>query len=318
MSRVGLFLSTRVTGSNDDPMPFLAQAALAESAGFDSVWVGDSLVARPRLEPLTLLAALAMRTQRMTLGTAVLLPALRHPLTTAHGLATIDRLSGGRLVVGVGAGFAYPETERELGLIGVPMHERVGRSVESVAIWRALWNANGAAAHAGRYWSFDDVRISPRPARPGGPPIWLGGNAPRAIRRAGEISDGFFPTSATPETFADAWSEARAAAVTAGRPAGALQSAVLLTVCVDPDPSAAAASLRRYMEDYYGAPLELLETIIGCRGGTPDDIVEWIERYVNAGAEHIVLRCASDEQLGQLERIATTVLPALRRPAAAA
>jgi alkanesulfonate monooxygenase SsuD/methylene tetrahydromethanopterin reductase-like flavin-dependent oxidoreductase (luciferase family) len=311
--RVGVFLSTRLAGlgGDDDPAPFLAQAELAEATSFDSVWVGDSLAARPRLEPLTLLAALAARTRRVTLGTAVLLPALRHPLTAAHAIATIDRLSEGRLVVGVGSGFAYPGTERELGLVGVPMKERVGRVVESVAIWRKLWGSPAPVSHQGRYWSFQDVALTPRPERPGGPPIWMGGNAPAAVRRAAEIADGFFPTSATPDSFGAAWNEAAGAAGRAGRKRDALTSAVLLTVNVDHDGERARRSLRDYMESYYGASLDLLSTFIGCHAGTPAECAEWIGRYARAGARHVVLRFASPYQLEQMERAAAEVLPGL-------
>src|SRR4029077_4466095 len=110
----------------DSDLAFVVEAARrAEKAGYDSVWAGDSLLARPRGEPLTLLAAVAGATSRVTLGTAVLLPLLRHPVSLAHVLATVDRIAFGRLVVGVGPGAELPGTHAELAALGVPSDRRV-------------------------------------------------------------------------------------------------------------------------------------------------------------------------------------------------
>src|SRR3989441_12709416 len=114
----------------DSDLAFLIDAARhAEEAGFDSVWVGDSLLARPRGEPLTLLAAVAGATSRVTLGTAVLLPLLRHPLSLAHGLATLDRIANGRLIVGVGPGAELPGTHAELTALGLASDRRAGATL---------------------------------------------------------------------------------------------------------------------------------------------------------------------------------------------
>jgi hypothetical protein len=139
----------------------------------------------------------------------------------------------------------------------------------------------------------------------------MGGNAPAAVRRAAEIADGFFPTSPSPEVFAESWSAAREAAAKAGRGADALTPAVVLTVNVDPDGERARRSLREYMESYYGAPLDLLSTFIGCHAGDADECAGWIGRYVAAGARHVVLRFAAASQLEQLERAAADLLPKL-------
>src|SRR5438874_11821806 len=110
----------------DGDLAFLIGAARhAEKAGYDSVWVGDSLLARPRGEPLTLLAAIAAATSRVKLGTAVMLPLLRHPVSLAHQLATVDRLARGRLIAGVGPGAELPGTHAELKAVGVPSDRRV-------------------------------------------------------------------------------------------------------------------------------------------------------------------------------------------------
>lgn len=164
----GVYLSTRLAVTAGADLELLLKTAeMAEAAGFDSIWVGDSLLARPRPEPLTLLAAIATRTRRVTLGTAVLLSALRHPLTLAHAVATVDQIAGGRLVLGVGAGFNYPATARELDAVGVAFKERVGRTLEAIAIMRKLWNG-GAVSFHGKYFRLDQVELQPRPLQPGG------------------------------------------------------------------------------------------------------------------------------------------------------
>src|SRR5205823_14835744 len=134
-------------------------ARSAESAGFDSVWVGDSLLARPRGEPLVALGAIAGATSRVTLGTAVLLPLLRHPVSLAHALATLDRLSKGRLIVGVGPGADLPGTHAELKAVGVPSDRRVSGMAGAMEQCRRLWRNEEA-----------DIELQPRPFRAGGPP----------------------------------------------------------------------------------------------------------------------------------------------------
>src|SRR5438105_10156341 len=124
----GLLLPSReaLLWADGDMALLVEAAAQAEKAGYDSVWVGDSLLARPRGEPLTLLAGIAGATTRVTLGTAVLLPLLRHPVSLAHALATLDRIAGGRLVVGVGPGAELEGTHKELAALGVPSDPRGG------------------------------------------------------------------------------------------------------------------------------------------------------------------------------------------------
>jgi probable F420-dependent oxidoreductase len=310
--RVGVLLSTRLAAlKGADPDDFVLQAERAEAAGFDTVWLGDSLLARPRPDPLVLLAGIAARTRRIGLGTAVLLPALRHPVTTAHAIATLDALSRGRLVLGVGAGFPYPASARELAAVGVPFEERVPRLVEALAIWRALFAAEGPASHAGRFWSFDDVELTPQPARAGGPPIWLGGNALGAHRRVARLADGWIPTSASPKVFAEGLARIRDEAAHRGRDPEAIEPALLATLHVDPDRATAQRELRAFMEPYYGAPLEVLSQILGCRAGSAAEISDWLAAYAEAGVRHFVLRFAASDQQAQQERVAADVLPVL-------
>src|SRR5216684_9396643 len=170
MPRLGYLLPTRerIMEGRHETAPLLALAERAEALGFDSVWVGDSLLARPRHDPLTLLAAVAARTQKVALGTAVFLPALRNPVVLAHQLATLDQISQGRLVLGAGIASDMPNIRMEFAAAGVPFEGRVGRMMEGLRLARALWSGN--AVNWEKRWPVRDGTLGPTPYRPGGPP----------------------------------------------------------------------------------------------------------------------------------------------------
>ncbi|SNT62079.1 Luciferase-like monooxygenase [Streptosporangium subroseum] len=170
--RIGYLLPTRdqVVRGDDDLSRLIEQARHAEALGFDSVWAGDSPLTRPRADPLLLLSAVAVADPRLTLGTAMLLPTLRHPILVAHQLATLDRLTGGRLIVGMGAGFPTAGTEAQFDAIGVPFRSRFSRLEESIEAMRRLWNGKDVS-FTGRHFDFRGVTLAPAPTRPEGPPI---------------------------------------------------------------------------------------------------------------------------------------------------
>lgn len=253
----------------------------AEQAGYDSVWAGDSLLARPRGEPLTLLAAVAGATTRVTLGTAVLLPLLRHPLSLAHALATLDRISEGRIIVGVGPGAELPGTHAELGALGVASNRRVSDMVSTIERCRRLWRNEETG-----------IELQPRPLRPGGPPIWLGGSGPRMLRLAGTSFDGWLPFSPTPADYASGLRAVREAAELAGHDPDAVATGAYLTVAVADSSQKASADLDVYMRTYYGVPAEVMTRAQACHAGTIETAAEWIASYRAAGANHVVLRVA--------------------------
>lgn len=313
---IGVLLPTReaVMSGREETAPVLDLAARAEALGFDSLWVGDSLLARPRHEPLTLLAGVAARTRRTTLGTAVLLPALRHPLLLAHAVATLDRLAEGRLVLGVGIGPDTPGVRREHEAAGVPFAERVGRFVEGLALCRRLWaGGDGPVSVEGRYWTVREARLLPGPHQPGGPPVWMGGSAPGTLRRTGTMADGWFPLGPTAAAFREGWQGVRDAAAAAGRSADALATALYATVTLGTDAARAREEQRRFMEGYYGQPYESLTRWQGCYAGSPDGCLDWLGAFVEAGVRHVVLRFGGSEQREQLELAASALLPGLRR-----
>jgi probable F420-dependent oxidoreductase len=310
---VGYLLPSRdlVVAGHDDPRPLLALAERAEELGFDSVWAGDSPVARPRADALALLAAVAARTEQVMLGTAVLLPALRDPVLLAHQVATVDGLSGGRLVLGVGSGFAYPPTEAQFAAVGVPFGARVSRLEEAVGALRALWSSGGEpVSFGGRHVRFDDVVLRPLPAREGGPPLWLAGSGEAAERRVGRLADGWLPYPPRPAGYAEGWARVREAAAEAGRadPTPALYATVGLTRAGGD----AAERMRRSVERSYDAPLSVVSGIQALFAGDAEEVAAWLATYVEAGVRHVVLRVADDDPAAALDVLGREVLPAVR------
>src|SRR5256712_5775799 len=184
----GVLIPTReaVMSGHPETAPLLTMAERAEAAGFDSVWIGDSLIARPRHEPLTLLAGVAGRTRRGRLGTGVLLPALRNPVVLAHIVGRLDRAAEGRVILGVGFAPDNPSIRKEFAAAGVPFERRVGRFLETIAICQALWRRDHVS-FSGKHFTLDDVTMEPKPHRPGGPPIWIGGGGPAAPRGGARV-----------------------------------------------------------------------------------------------------------------------------------
>ena len=291
---IGYLLPTRerVMAGAPETAVLLDLAERAEALGYDSVWVGDSLLARPRHEPLTLLAGVAARTRRVALGTAVLLPALRNPVVLAHQVATLDRLAEGRLILGAGIAADVENVRAEFEAAGVPFEKRVGRMLEGLRLCRALWSGE-PVKWEGR-WRVRQGTLGPTPHRPGGPPIWGGGSARAALERAGRHFDGWFPTGPDAAGWGAGWREVLEAASEAGRPPGELTGAVYLTLAIDDDEAAGNARIDAYLERYYGAPPAVLRARQACFAGPADAAAEWLAGYAGAGASHLVLRFVGD------------------------
>ena len=309
----GVLIPTReaIMSGRPETAPLLTMAERAEGAGFDSVWIGDSLTARPRHEPLTLLAAVAARTRRVRLGTGVLLPALRNPVVLAHVVGTLDRVAEGRVILGVGIAADAPAIRREFAAAGVPWDRRVGRFLETLAICRALWSRDHVS-FSGKHFTLEDVTMEPKPHRAGGPPIWIGGSGPTALREAANF-DAWFPTGPHVEFFAEHFPRIQAAARTAGRAPDAVLGAVYVTVALDPNAAAAEQRLNAFLETYYAAPASALRARQACYAGPIEGCVAWLQRWIDAGARHLMLRFAGGDQLAQVDEAASKLLPRLRR-----
>ena len=309
----GVLLPTReaVMSGRAETAPLLAMAERAEASGFDSVWIGDSLIAKPRHEPLTLLAAVAARTKRVRLGTAVLLPALRNPVVLAQIVATLDRITEGRVILGVGIAADAPAIRKEFAAAGVPWDRRVGRYLETLEICRALWSRDGVT-FSGKHFTLDNVTTEPKPHRPGGPPIWIGGSGPTALRDAARY-DAWFPTGPSVDFFAQHFPQVQAAARAAGRAPDAVTGAAYVTLALDASPAAAEQRLHGFLETYYGAPARVIMARQATYAGPVEGCVEWLQRWVDAGARHISLRFAGGDQLAQVDEAAGQLLPRLKR-----
>ncbi len=309
----GILLPTReaVMSGRPETAPLLTLAERAEAAGFDAAWIGDSLTARPRHEPLTLLAAVAARTRRMRLGTAVLLPALRHPVVLAQIIGTLDRIGEGRVILGLGIAADTPAIRKEFAAAGVPWDRRVGRFLEIIEICRALWSRDHVS-FSGKHFTLEDVTMEPKPHRAGGPPIWIGGSGPTALREAARF-DAWFPTGPNVEFFAEHFPRVQAAARAAGRPADAVAGAAYVTLALDADRGAAERRLNEFMETYYAMPARAMLSRQAAYAGPVEGCVEWLGRWIAAGARHIALRFAGGDQLAQVDDVAKHLLPRLRR-----
>src|SRR5262245_3526969 len=189
-------------------------AMRAEALGFDSVWIGDHVaIHRPTLDSLAALGHVAALTERVRIGPCVYLLALRHPTVAAKQVASLDLLSGGRVVFGVGVGGEFP---KEFEACGVPHRERGARVDEGIAVCRALWGPS-PASFEGRFTQFADVVLEPKPVQPGGPPIWIGGRSDAALRRAARVGDGWVAYLVTPDRFRSSMEKIEAFAREAGR-----------------------------------------------------------------------------------------------------
>ena len=312
--KLGILLPTRgLLLRNQQPTNIHRIIELAETVeqqGLDGVWVGDSLVAKPRMEPLTVLSALAACTSRVRLGTAVLLPALRHPVLLAQMLATVDLISEGRLVIGAGVGGAFNDDQkREWESAGVPSRGRGKRFEEIIEILQGLGSGK-PYAFDGKDFSLDSTLMRPTPTREGGIPFLLASHyraqSYAQIRRAARLGSGIISISDTPEEFGQIIQRVSEKAVEFGRHPDTFENAFYMTVNMDPDLAKAERDAGEWLTGYYGS--DIWGTRWGPFGGH-DKIIERISEYASAGANTIVVRFASFEPERQLEIFLDEVAP---------
>jgi alkanesulfonate monooxygenase SsuD/methylene tetrahydromethanopterin reductase-like flavin-dependent oxidoreductase (luciferase family) len=310
---VGIALPTREVAmmGADDAAPLLKISRRIEELGFDAVWAGDSFVARHRLEPMTLLAAVAMVTDRVTIGTAALTAVLREPLNLAHQIVTLDQLSVGRLRLGIGTGAPLP-VQSEYDAVTMTYRERRERVDEMVEFWRRAWN-NEDGELVGRYYNLAGLRDQPPPFQAGGPGLWLASNGkPRAVERIARQYDGWMPILPDAGQYGSYWQDIRTAVKANGRDPEAISPCLYVTVHINADAAQAEAGLNAYTGLYNDLPLAAMAEYQLYFGGSQQAFVDWLKEYVDAGARNIVLRIASfDEFDKHLDAIADGVLPAL-------
>jgi len=294
-AKIGYLLPTReqIMGGQNEAAPLLRLAEKAEDLGFDSVWAGDSLLARPRHEPLTLLAAVAGRTRRVNIGTAVLVVPIRNPVLMAHQIATLDQVSDGRVLLGVGAGIDAPNVHAEFEAAGKTFEKRFGTMLEAVRLMRKLWTGE-AVDWEGR-WKVRGGKLAPKPVQSGGPPMWGGGSAPASLSRAAKHFDGWFPTGpADAAVWGSKWESVKAEARTHGRNPDTMTGALYLTISVADNAEKAEENLMAYLNNYYGALGPKMRAGEACYSGPPEGTGRWLKTFIDAGASHLVLRFAGD------------------------
>jgi probable F420-dependent oxidoreductase len=282
-----------------------------EALGFDSVWCGDHVsFHNPIYESLTLLASYVPITTRLRLGSAVYLLALRAPAIAAKITATLDVLSGGRFVFGVGVGGENP---KEFELCGVPHRERGARVTEAIDVVRTLWR-DTPATFKGRFTQFSAVSIDPKPVQKPGPPIWVGGRSDAALTRAGRQGDGWVAYVVQADRYAQSLDKIRAAADAAGRKLEGFAAAHLAFVTIGRDWESAKTVWAEALTKRYAQNFEPLARKYGIIG-TPEQCAEQLTRFAGAGCNYIVFNAIGEarDERDQLELIASDVIPRLRR-----
>ncbi len=257
-------------------------AQQVEGLGYDLLFHGDHLfMYNPNPDALVVLSHMAACTKRVRLGTGVLLPALREPAVMAKQIATLDYLSGGRFVLGVGVG---GEIEQEWTAMEVPRESRGARTDEYLELMQQLWSGE-PVEHRGRFRSMGGVRGTPAPSRPGGPPIWIGGRGDASLRRAMRYQ-GWFPYAMSPRRVREGVD--KLSTMMGGHPPADYRVAYVLFAYVDEDEAHAKEMAGRVLGKRYAQDFDKLLGPI-CAIGTPEHVATRVQEYRDAGAQDIII-----------------------------
>jgi probable F420-dependent oxidoreductase len=281
----GIQGSGQQVGGAPDPGVFRELAQQAEALGYDSIWAGDHISYRnPILDVVVALSTFAAVTERITIGAGVVLLPLRHPSVVAKEFSSLDYVSGGRVILGVGVG---GEGEKDFEAVGVPVRERGARTNEAMRALRALFSGSGT--FSGQFFSFRDIEIEPGPAQPGGPPLWVGGRSEAAIRRAATLGDGWIPLWVSPERLAAGCEQ--------------LPEHVVPAVALPAHVGEKRHLYERLRQRYAG---DFSEHVVDryCIAGSPEECAARLREYVDAGARHIVFNVCEPEDVERLREVA--------------
>jgi alkanesulfonate monooxygenase SsuD/methylene tetrahydromethanopterin reductase-like flavin-dependent oxidoreductase (luciferase family) len=301
-----------------------------DSGAFDAVWAGDSLLAKPRLESITLLSALAVVTKkvRLAVGCMATFPQ-RHPALLAHQWASLDVISAGRAWLAVclgGPNEQSPAQALEHKVMGIKDTERVGRLEEGIVILKKLFHEENAS-HKGRFYEFEGVTIQPRPVQ-NPMPIWIasnptgltwkdGASAPgaaveRGLRRVARFADGWMTNKVTPQEFKSQWTKILQMTKEEGRDPAKMGSALYHNININPDRTVALNESKAFLDKYYTSNFSMKFVEGFTTAGSPQQCIDELKAYFDAGIDHITLRMTSWDQTGQLGRFLTEVAPAFR------
>ncbi len=295
--------------------------ATAERSGaFASVWVGDSLLGKPRLESIALLAAIAARTTRVRIGPACMASfVLRDPVLLAYQWASLDLIADGRTVLVACTGIIPQEGGKIEGqLYGVTAKDRVGRLIEWIKLIRRLWTEDNVTFE-GEHYRCSGITVDPKPARKPAPPIWIANNSradratiERTHRRVARHADGWQTSISDPADAAWRIADVRAKVAEAGRDPSALETHLYHNINVGSDRSVALDESKRFLDTYYSTDFAPGFVADWTAAGTPEECAEHLRVFGRMGFSEITLRCTSWDQRGQLEKVITEVLPLLR------
>lgn len=304
-----------------------------EEAGFDSVWVGDSLFSKPRHEPMQLLAALSQRTQLVKLGTACLVTATRNPLYLALEWATLDHLSNGRTILGACMGNPEEGVRREYEALGLNFKRRSWLFEEGLEVLRQLWT-QGKVTSSGEFFDYRDIsfysgtEMAPLTPLQKPPPIWVVSNPrliagkkeerrvtrviSRAARRIAVYGDGWMTCCRArhPDEFREQRQAILEALEETGHSPDTFRMAYQVTMNIAGSQDEANRSIGEYINLYYPELSKAMDLGEWGPVGTPDDIIAWIRTFADAGVDYFICRFGAINQFEQVSWFAREVLPA--------
>jgi probable F420-dependent oxidoreductase len=278
-------------------------AKKCEAMGCHSMWTIDR-IAYDNLEPLTVLAAAAGATQKIRLGTSVLLGNLRHASHAAKIVSTLDFISNGRVTLGLGFG----SRENDYRAVEIPFEHRGSRAVEQVQLMKRLWTEDNVT-FKGKFYNVENLSVGPKPIQKPHPPIWTGGSAEVALKRAGSWADGFICGSSAIPEFPSTWEKIASYAKAAGRDPNKISKAGLTFMAIDEDQSKAVKTVEDYVMRYYGRlRADVANTSLV---GAPAAIAERIGAFLSRGLDTLIIGVA-DPDPRQLDLFGENVLPKIR------
>ena len=310
LDMIGVSLSGSFPQGTPAIADMIENARRVERLGYDAIWSGDHIIMHnPIMDVMTVLATYAAVTERVKIGTAVYLVPLRHPVSTAKQIASLDLLSQGRFLFGVGVG---GEIVREFEAVGVPVKERGRRTDEGLEIiTRVLSESN--VSFEGKHFQIQDVTLEPRPHQKPYPPIWIGGRSDAAIRRTARYANGYLGYLVSSSRLQEAMSKIHEWAPTYGRNSADIQGGMLLFTSVAKDYETGKQMAISNLSSRYNQPFDNLVDRY-CVFGTPDQCLEKINTFIEAGMTNLTFSftCPAEQMADQIEQCATEIVPQLR------
>jgi alkanesulfonate monooxygenase SsuD/methylene tetrahydromethanopterin reductase-like flavin-dependent oxidoreductase (luciferase family) len=297
-------------------------AVKGEVYGFHSVWVGDSIMAKPRLEPTTLLAAMAAKTSTVKLGVACMSSfPLRHPILTALTWATLDQISKGRTIlvpcIGGGGGTAG-DFLTEYKNMGVEYSKRTKILEENIDIIKLLWTQD-KVNYDGQFYKLSDATLEPKPYQKPRPPIWLVSNPHRfkpsdeqlrrGLRRVARLADGWMTTLLTPDQFKHGLKIIEEEAEKIGKDPKGLEAALYYNINLVEDEEVGFNESKDFLERYYMTNFSRESINLWVAYGRREKCLKKLEEFIEAGARVITLRMTTTRQMEMLKRVAQEILP---------